>query len=73
MTPQEKAFSIYMQIGNVFATNGFILVTDLEKIKICAILFVDEILKSNPSKIECTMVELDYKFWVDVKNELINL
>ncbi len=73
MTPQEKAYSIYMQIGNVFATNGFILATDLEKIKSCAILFVDEILKSNPSKIECNFVELDYKFWMEVKNELLDL
>jgi hypothetical protein len=73
MTPQEKAFNLYMQIGNVLATNGFVLINDLEKIKILSIVFVDEILKSNPTNLECNEIELNYKFWVDVKNELINL
>ena len=39
----------------------------------CALICVDEILKSNPTKIDCNSSELNYKYWVEVKKEINKL
>lgn len=38
-----------------------------------ALICVDEILKSNPTKIDCNSSELNYKYWVEVKKEIQKL
>lgn len=41
--------------------------------KECALITIDEILKSNPTIITCNTSELNYAYWVKVKKELNKL
>jgi hypothetical protein len=66
MTPKEKAeelvqkFRISKAITESYA-------------KQCALIAVDEILKSNPTKINCDGSELNYGYYVQIKKEIENL
>ena len=37
----------------------------------CSIVSVDRILKANPTHIDCNSFELDYAFWMQVRESLI--
>lgn len=66
MTPKEKAISIYDQF-HVWDTMNH------SEVKKIALIAVDEILKSNPTKLDCDSIELNYAFWIDVKKEIEEL
>jgi hypothetical protein len=68
MTSKEKA----EELVNAIENKTHSLVKD-EEAKICALICVDEILKSNPTKIDCNSSELNYKYWVEVKKEINKL
>jgi len=43
------------------------------EIKATALILVDEILKSNPTVIDCDKIELNYKYWTEVKKVIDEL
>ena len=67
MTPKEKAQDLY------FKFYSEILSLRAEPAKQCALIAVDEILKSNPTVIDCDKTELNYKYWTEVKKEIEKL
>jgi len=44
-----------------------------ELAKECALISVNEILKSNPTFITCNTTELNYDYWINVKKEIEKL
>jgi len=64
MTPQEKAIEL---IDKMY------LVVLEQRVKQGALIAVDEILKSNPTVIDCDKTELNYKYWTEVKKEIDEL
>jgi hypothetical protein len=69
--PKEKADKLI----NKYFKNSDLLYHDLNWIqaKECALIAVDEILKSNPTVIDCNKTELNYKYWSEVKQEIEKL
>jgi len=68
MTPKEKAEELIdkMMLGSKDRLY-------LRLAKQCALIAVDEILKSNPTIIDCNGNEFNYKFWTEVKQEIEKL
>ncbi len=68
MKPEEKAIDLIdkMMLGSKDRMY-------LKLAKQCALIAVDEILKSNPTIIDCTGTEFNYKFWTEVKKEIEKL
>jgi hypothetical protein len=68
MTPKEKAkelvFRFYEKSDLLFESLSFI------QAKECALILVDEVLKSNPTKINCDSTELNYGYYQEVKKEV---
>jgi hypothetical protein len=73
MTPKEKADKLCMMF--LMHTNTKDREYDINKelAKQCALISVDEILKSNPTIIDCDKTELNYKYWQEVKQEIEKL
>ena len=68
MTPKEKAIEL---VDNYFTLiDGLV---EFKLIKQCALIAVDEILKSNPTKINCDSSELNYGYYQEVKQEIQKL
>jgi hypothetical protein len=75
MTPKEKAKELVDKFHRFTYTSVHAYKTSGEysdTIK-CALICVDEILKSNPTKIDCNSSELNYKYWIEVKDEINKL
>jgi hypothetical protein len=77
MTPKEKA----EELVNKFKPHSHFWVHDLgrqkdyeieqlENAKQCALIAVDEILKSKPCKFDGYYYELNLKYWNEVKKEI---
>jgi hypothetical protein len=65
MTPEEKAKELYHKFS--IASKSFI------EGKKCAVIAVDEILKSNPTEINCDSSEFNYDYYIKVKKEIEKL
>lgn len=69
MTPKEKANEIFKKMLTEIEWNA--QPSTINGVaKACSLIAISEILKSNPTKIECDSSELNYKFWVEVKKEI---
>jgi hypothetical protein len=66
MTPKQKA----NEILDTF--DGLEGILDWETIMKCALITINEILKSNPTKINCDSSELNYGYYQEVKKEIEN-
>ena len=69
MTPKEKAEELvnkYLPIVN----GGEVYSWVIEKTKQCALIAVDEILKSNPYDVSKTDMDSTIDFWQEVKQEI---
>lgn len=62
MTPKEKAKELY---GKMYDYSLF-----EEEAKRCALIAIDEVLNSNPTKINCDSSELNYGYYQEVKKEI---
>ena len=75
MTPKEKAFKLLERFRlNVLDYEGASINT--HKAKQCAIIAVDEIMKTYPSKNGIALYENqinDFEYWQQVKSELQSL
>lgn len=75
MTPKEKAFKLLERFRlNVLDYEGASINT--HKAKQCAIIAVDEIMKTYPSKNGIALYENqinDFEYWQRVKKEIENL
>ena len=74
MTPKEKALELIDKFQELNRSK----ISDYSRIefptaKQCALISVDEILKSNPTVIDCDKTELNYKYWTEVKKEIDEL
>jgi hypothetical protein len=67
MTPKQKANKI------LDTFDGLEGILDWETVKKCAMITIDEILKSNPTKINCDSSELNYGFYQEIKKEIEKL
>ncbi len=65
MTPRQKAKELIYK----FEETGLCIYDAVQ----CTLIAVDEILKSNPTKITCTESELNYKYWQEVKQAIEEL
>jgi len=75
MTPKEKAEELvgkYFKLLNYEFGDLVYSLRDKQP-KQCALIAVDEILKSNPTVINCDKTELNYKYWLEVKQEIEKL
>jgi len=73
ITPKEKAEDLVNKFYNYCFNPESHKDDNLKWTKECALITVDEILKSNPTKIDCNSSELNYKYWIKVKEEINNL
>lgn len=65
MTPKEKAGNLYFKYHNLWIYGNSIMA------KQCALIAVDEILKSSPTIIgQMTGIKSNRKYWQKVKQEL---
>jgi hypothetical protein len=71
MTPKEKAEELCQRF--LPYVDGFHKEHIKYYVKQCALIAVDEILKSNPTIIDCNGNEFNYKFWTEVKQEIEKL
>lgn len=54
------------------ALEWFTRPNELEMVaEICAVLCVKKILKANPTHIDCNSSELDYAYWMQVRESII--
>jgi hypothetical protein len=67
MTPKEKAVEIFNKMCNEVDE---LLPLDVKE---CALVAVDEILKSKPCKFDGYYYELNLKYWTEVKQEIEKL
>lgn len=67
MTPKEKAEELLNKFDKAVNTHTN---TPLKK---CVLIAVDEILESNPTLITCNTSELNYAYWIEVKNQINQL
>jgi hypothetical protein len=65
MTPKEKA----QKLVDIYLLKGYGVIHE-SFAKQCALIAVDEILKSNPTKINCDSSELNYGYYIEVKKEI---
>jgi hypothetical protein len=72
MTPKEKSEQLVHRMMYKIQWSKVKYHTLMEA-KECALIAVDEILKSNPTLIDCDKSELNYKYWVEVKQEIEKL
>jgi hypothetical protein len=72
MTPKEKSEQLVYRMMYKIQWSKVKYHTLMEA-KECALIAVDEILKSNPTLIDCDKSELNYKYWVEVKQEIEKL
>jgi len=63
MTPKEKALELVEKFRILKE------ITELHA-KQCALIVIQEILKSNPTKINCDSSELNYGYYIEVKKEI---
>ena len=73
MTPKEKAKELYFKFYSKIPSIQDEGETQYEASKQCVLIAVDEILKSNPTIIDCDKTELNYKYWQEVKQEIEKL
>jgi hypothetical protein len=75
MTPKEKAEELVQRFTKIesFHIHERVVFMPLPEAKRCALIAVDEILKSNPTKINCDGSELNYGYYVQIKKEIENL
>ena len=71
MTPKEKADQLLTKYINQWFAFGDYL--SLAKAKQCALIAVDEILKSNPYDVSKTDMDSTIDFWQEVKKEIEKL
>jgi hypothetical protein len=69
MTPKEKANNLCMRFL-IQTTTDIPYGINKTIAKECALIAVDEILKSNPTKINCDSSELNYGYYIEVKKEI---
>jgi hypothetical protein len=74
MTPKEKAKELFLK----YYRDSDLLVEELSLIqaKECAMIAVDEIIKSNPTndnELYAEMVDDAIKYWQEVKKEIENI
>ena len=69
MTPEEKANNLCMRFL-IQTTTDIPYGINKTIAKECALIAVDEILKSNPTKINCDSSELNYGYYIEVKKEI---
>ncbi len=69
MTPKEKANKLCMRFL-IQTTTDIPYGINKNIAKECALIAVDEILKSNPTKINCDSSELNYGYYIEVKKEI---
>jgi len=69
MTPKEKANKLCMRFL-IQTTTDIPYGINKTIAKECALIAVDEILKSNPTKINCDSSELNYGYYIEVKKEI---
>lgn len=67
MTPKEKAKELVEKY--LVLVDGAITFTDVKR---CALIAVAEILKSNPTKIDCHGSDFNYGYYQEVKKEIDN-
>jgi len=67
MTPKEKAKEIFNKMCNEVDE---LLPLDVKE---CALVAIDEILKSKPCKFDGYYYELNLKYWTEVKQEIEKL
>ena len=74
MTPKEKCDELIKQFKPLVQFKmGVEQSYVLKMAKQCALIVVDEILKSNPTKINCDGSELNYGYYIQIKKEIENL
>jgi archaellum component FlaG (FlaF/FlaG flagellin family) len=69
MTPKEKANKLCMRFL-IQTTTDIPYGINKAIAKECALIAVDEILESNPTKINCDSSELNYGYYIQVKKEI---
>ena len=67
MTPKEKAMEIFNKMCN---SVDELLPLDVKE---CALIAVDEIIKSTPCKFDGYYYEQNFKYWQEVKQEIEKL
>lgn len=73
MTPKEKARELVDSFKPYSDWNGFDLQRELLNAKQCALIAVDEIIKSTPCKFDGYYYEQNFKYWQEVKQEIEKL
>lgn len=71
MTPKEKAEELFYKMSTNSSDEDHHCSHYVAKN--CALIAVDEILKSNPTKINCDSTEFDYGYYQEVKKEINKL
>lgn len=75
MTPKEKAFEIahkYRLLEIRTSENSHMMIS-MECAKLCALIAVDEIIKSNPYEVSKTDMDSTIEYWQEVKKEIYKL
>lgn len=69
MTPKEKALDLCIKMG--YIENELMAFNYIAKRH--TLIAVNEILKSNPYSIDCNIIEPNYAYWINVKQEIEKL
>ena len=69
MTPKEKAEELYSKYIKALEIRDLQIIAN-PFVKKCALIAVEEILKSNPTKINCDSSEFNYGYYQEVKKEI---
>jgi hypothetical protein len=73
MTPKEKALGLIYAFEHAKKYANSSNAMSRELAKECALIAVKKILESNPTLITCNTSELNYAYWIEVKNQINQL
>lgn len=75
MTPKEKAFELAhkFRLLEIRTSENSHMMISMADAKQCALIAVDEIIKSNPYEVSKTDMDSTIEYWQEVKQEIENL
>jgi hypothetical protein len=73
ISPKEQAIELVnkFEYAKKYSNSGNAMSKELAKE--CALIAVNKILESNPTLITCNTSELNYAYWIEVKNQINQL
>lgn len=73
MTTKEQAIELINDFEYAKKYSNSNNAMSRELAKECALIAVNKILESNPTLITCNTSELNYAYWIEVKNQINQL